>query len=420
MLLSYGTIRRSAQGVLNSVFAGFCSREHMTGYEIAMQFFSKRVEAILAQLGVGAALVFLALFGVFGLFRSGSLGFDFVVFHDAGVLFLQGANPWLASIDSGAPFSYPPHLGSFVALYGLLSFNVGLALHTLLNLVGICSIAYLANRWFIGIKTLREMSLVQGACLAFLIGNPFVAHSIYEGQWGIPAAAALFWSWHFMRRGQWLISGLFLGLATIKPQVSLLYIAWLLLTLNVRVLLVGGVFALLMLVPTVLRFGILETVESWFASMRYYSTQWANIPGSPHVVGLEGVCVALGLNGLGVALKIISAIVLVAVYVMRANFSSVLLVHLFFVITLTFIYGHDTDYVILSALWSYLFWLAASRNSYVSIGITFGLLLLMFFPQRFIRAFDIPILFHTRTFVLLACCWFVYVWERQKLGMINP
>ncbi|MFL0803367.1 MAG: DUF2029 domain-containing protein [Agarilytica sp.] len=392
----------------------------MTNNETAMQFFSKRAEAVLAVLGVLGALVFLTLFGILGLFRSGSLGFDFVVFHDAGVLFLKGVNPWLASIDSGAPFSYPPHLGGFVALYGLLSFKAGLALHTILNLVSIFSIAYLANRWFIGIRSLTEMSLVQGVCLAFIVGNPFVAHSVYEGQWSLPAAAALFWSWHFLHNERWVLSGLFLGLATIKPQVSLLYIVWLLLTLNFRVLFIGGLLALLMLVPTVLRFGLIDMIDAWFASMRYYATQWANIPGSPHVVGLEGVFVSLGLNGSGGALKTVSAIAIVLLYLIRTSLSPLLLVHLFLVIALTFIYGHDTDFVILSVLWSYLFWLAANRNSYVSLGVAVGLLLFMFFPQRFIRAFDVPILFHTRTFILLGCCWCAYVWERQKSDRINP
>ncbi len=391
----------------------------MTSDETVMQFFSKRTEAVLAVLGVIGALIFLSLFGILGLFRSGSLGFDFVVFHDAGVLFLEGVNPWSASIDTGAPFSYPPHLGSFVALYGLLSFKAGLTIHTLLNLVSIFSIAYLANRWFIGIRSFREMSLVQGVCLAFIIGNPFVAHSVYEGQWSLPAAAALFWSWHFLHNKCWVLSGIFLGLATIKPQVSLLYIVWLLLTLNIRVLFLGGMVALLLLVPTVIRFGLVDMIEAWFESMRYYATQWANIPGSPHVVGLEGFFVALGGNGFGSALKALSAAALVALYFFRTNLSSLLIVNLFLVIALTFIYGHDTDFVILSVLWSYFLWLAANRNTYASLGIALGLMFLMFFPQRFIRAFDISLLFHTRTFILLGCCWFVYKWESEKKNAIH-
>ncbi len=396
-----------------------CGGERMTSNVMAIQFFSKRAEANLAMLGLVAALIFLVLFGIMGLFRSGSLGFDFVVFHDAGVLFLQGINPWSASIDSGAPFSYPPHLGSFVALYGLLSFKAGLTLHTLLNLASIFSIAYLANHWFIGIRSLRDMSLVQGVCLALIVGNPFVAHSVYEGQWSLPAAAALFWSWHFLHNQRWVLSGVFLGLATIKPQVSLLYIVWLLLTLNIRVLLVGGTLALLMLLPTVLRFGLIDTIDAWFASMRYYATQWANIPGSPHVVGLEGFFVALGTNGYGVALKALSGVAIAALFFFRMYLSPLLIVHFFLVIALTFIYGHDTDFVIVSVLWSYLFWLAANRNTYVSLGVALGLILLMFFPQRIIRAFDIPLLFHTRTFILLVCCWVAYSWERAQKNTIH-
>lgn len=388
-------------------------RSPMTLNPKPLRIFSAKTEAVLAVLGVLGALAFLFLFGIVGFLREGSFGFDFVVFHKAGVQFLDGLNPWRESIDSGGPFSYPPHLSVFIAFYGLFTFKVGLYIHAALNLVSIASIAFLANRWFIGITSLRTMNLAQGICLAFVIGNPFMAHSLYEGQWTLPAVAALFLSWHFLQKNHWLVAGIFLGLATIKPQVSVLYIVWLLLGLNFRVLFVGGALASIMLLPAIWSFGIVDMFLEWFASMDYYATQWANKPGSPHVVGLEGFFVSLGVQGSGVIFKVLSLVLVVALYLKREHFSPLLIVNLFLVAALTFIYGHDTDFVTLSLLWSYFVLIGFQQQSYRALVIVAGLLLLMFFPQRFIRAFDIPVLFHSRTFIVLISCWFIYAWETK-------
>lgn len=390
----------------------------MKGQLMPMRFFSPRTEAILACFGVGGALCFLFLFGIYGLFRSGVFGFDFVVFHKAGVEFLLGVNPWLAAVGTGSPFSYPPQLASLVAVYGALPFDTALYIHTVINLCAIASIAYLANCWFLGITRFRNMSLAQGICLSFLIGNPFVAHSLYEGQWTIVAVAMLYWSWHYLQKDKWILSGLFLGLATIKPQVSILYIIWLMFGLHIRTLLVGGLLSVLMLLPAMIAFGLLETISSWFISMDDYMQQYANKPGSPYVVGFEGLFVSLGVKISGGFFKAISIVCAIALYRKRKQISPLLVVNGFLVSALSFIYGHDTDYVTLSLLWSYFLFLAFRKQSYIALGIAVTTLFIMFFPQRIIRAMDIEILNHSRTLVVLFCFWLVFIWDRE-LNFIN-
>ncbi len=385
----------------------------MKGQLAPMCFFPPRTEAVLAGLLVGGALCFLVLFGIYGLFRSGVFGFDFIVFHKAGVDFVHGVNPWLAAVDTGAPFSYPPQLASLISFYGALPFKIALYIHTAISLCAIASIAYLANGWFLGISSLRNMSFAQGLCLSFLIGNPFVAHSLYEGQWTIVAVAMLYWSWHFLQKDKWILSGLFLGIATIKPQVSILYIIFLLFGLNLRVLFVGGILAVLMLLPAILVFGVFETFSSWFVSMDDYMKQFANKPGSPYVVGFEGVFMSMGVEKSGLVFKIVSVLSVFALYIKRKQLSPLLIVNGFLVSALSFIYGHDTDYVTLSLLWSYFLFLAFKKQSYIALGVAIATLFVMFFPQRVIRAMDISMLIHSRTLVVLLCCWFVYVWDRE-------
>lgn len=385
----------------------------MNGQSAPMSFFPPRTEAVLAGLLVAGALCFLFLFGIVGLFRSGVFGFDFIVFHKAGVEFLHGVNPWLAAVDTGAPFSYPPQLASLISFYGALSFKTALYIHTAISLCAVASIALLANRWFLGITSLSNMSLAQGLCLSFLIGNPFVAHSLYEGQWTIVAVAMLYWSWHFLQKEKWILSGLFLGVATIKPQVSILYVIWLLFGLNFRVLFVGGLLAVLMLLPAISVFGVFETFSSWFVSMDDYMQQFANKPGSPYVVGFEGVFVSMGVEKSGIVFKMLSILSVLALYIKRKQLSPLLIVNGFLVSALSFIYGHDTDYVTLSLLWSYFLFLAFKKQSYIALGVAIATLFVMFFPQRVIRAMDISMLVHSRTLVVLLCCWFVYIWDRE-------
>ncbi len=374
---------------------------------------SLRNETIFAWGIIGAACIFLVVFGVFGLFRSAFFGFDFVVFYQAGVELLKGENPWLMSVGTGAPFSYPPHIATLIAVYGLLPFQVALVLHTLVNIVSILVVTYLANHWFVGVKSLREITLIQGLCLALVIGNPFVAHSVYEGQLSLPAVALLLLSWFFLQNGRWLIAGILLGVASIKPQVAILYIAWLVFSLQLRMLTISALVVIALLIPAVMSFGVLDVFIAWFESISDYSKQWPNQPGSPHVVGLEGLFVSLGVQGLGSIFKATSVIFLWWVYLKRDSLPLILIVNLFFFLTLTFIYGHDTDFVILSLFFSYMVCVAAATQRKMTLLLACVFLLVMFFPQRFIRSYDLPILYHTRSIALGLCFYFVYVWKIQ-------
>ncbi len=384
----------------------------------APRFFNAKTETVCAWGLIVASLVFLVVFGILGLFRSGSFGFDFAVFHKAGVEFLQGQNPWLLSINTNGPFSYPPHIGAVIAVYGLLPFKIALGLHTLLNLCSIAIVAFLANHWFIGVKQGQAITVLQGLCLALVLGNPYIAHSVYEGQLSLPAVALLFLSWHFLQRERWLLAGIILGVATIKPQVAILYILWLLFSWQLRVLIVGGVVAVLLLIPSVVNYGVTDTFTAWFASMAYYAKQWANQPGSPHVVGMEGVFVSVGVLGSGVFLNVLSVLSVWWVYIKRQDLSPVFIVNLFLLIALTLIYGHDTDFVVLSLFFSYLVCLASNTQRIGALVIAGGLLALMFFPQRFIRMFDIAVLYHTRSITLLFCVYFMYRWERESTSSV--
>lgn len=242
-----------------------------------------------------------------------------------------------------------------------------------------------------------------------------MAHSVFEGQIVLPAAAAVMLSWHFLKKERWLVSGVFLGLATIKPQVSILYIVWLLLNMNTRVLATGGSTAVIMLIPAFISFGPVEAFTNWITSLSGYKIVPANIPGSVHVVGLESFFAALNIaNDIGWLIKPFSLIATVLIYVYRSKFSHILVVHMFLVFALTFIYGHDTDYSSIILMWSFMSFLTLQYGKVHHYIMALFLLLGFFFPQRILREYDIPALHHTRTFLIPLCCYFVFVLQKQR------
>lgn len=376
-----------------------------------MMIASEKMDAKLAVLSVAAVIVFLYLFGIQGLMRSASMGFDFEVFHRAASVFLQGHSPWLALANDGSPFAYPPHTLSLLTFYGLLPYTTALALHTAINILSIAVMAFLANRWFLHIVSLNNMSIAQGLGLAVIIGNPFMAHSVFEGQLTLPAAAALMLSWHFLGTRRPLWAGIFLALASIKPQLSFFYLLWLLVTFQLRVVLTGGILIGLLLLPVLVVIGPVDTFAHWLVAVASYAAEPVNQPGSPHVVGLESLWVASGLGSFGWLGAMLGVIGFGWLVLYRSLMSRELTVQLFVMLALTFIYGHDTAYAAIMILWSLMLYLALASNSHRRVLIAIGLTLAFFFPQRFLREIDYPLLHHTRTLLLPLAGYLAYRWQ---------
>ena len=197
-----------------------------------MIVFSPRVDSILSLLGIFCAGLLLYMVGIMGFLKDVPQGIDMGVFYKAGQLFVNGGNPWLDLMNTGEPFSYPPHGASVLSIYGFLPHKYALFLHNIINILSIAVLAYLANKWYLKITNWRTMNFAQGLSLAIIIGNPFMMHSLFLGEMVMPATAMVMLSWHCLNSGRVLLAGIFLGLATIKPQVAFLYVLWLMLNLK--------------------------------------------------------------------------------------------------------------------------------------------------------------------------------------------
>lgn len=377
-------------------------------------FFTQSTDRNLAFLGLLGGCAFLLAFGVLGLFRSAPFGLDFSVFHKAAVIFINGGNPWQDMAAAGDAFAYPPHTTSLLAVYGFMPRTIALALHTILNIVSIVVMASLLNRWFFHIREFSRINLAQGAGLALFIGNPFMAHIIFEGQIALPAAAAVFLSWHFWKLEKIFPAGIFLGLATIKPQVVIFYIVWLMFALQWRVLAVGVATATVLLLPAFFAFGPVDAFLFWFESFEFYNSVAANIPGSIHVVGFESLFAGMGVEGSGILFKPLGFVVLFMLYRWRHHIDDALLVQLFMALAFTFLFGHDTGYAVIVGIFSMLITLVMQRGFSWHLIPMMLVVLVFFFPQRFLREIPIPLLHHTRTLIVPIACWMTFVYLRSR------
>ncbi|MEL6681928.1 MAG: glycosyltransferase family 87 protein [Pseudomonadota bacterium] len=359
------------------------------------------------------AIIYFVAFGFLGMFRSGNFGFDFEVFYTAGQRMLSGEDPWRAAIGEAA-FSYPPNISSILLLFGALPFNIALALQSVASTLAIASLVVLANQSFLRIETFRDLTPTKSLCVAAIIASPFGAHIFFMGQFSLITTAFALWAWQLSRGSHVIWAGIFLGLASIKPQICFLLVVWFLLEGKFRIVLIGGIVGALMAVPAFLMLGIFGTITSWFASMEYYLSVPFNQAGFQHVVGLDSLFAAMGITNLGLVFRLIGLVAFALLFMRRHAFSETTTLFLILSISLTFFYGHDYDYIMVVPMMSYLLWLAFNQTRLSMTAFGIGLIFLFWLPQRFLRDVDIDAILHWRTVVLIICTGLLIFWERRR------
>ena len=358
----------------------------------------------------------LIAFGILGIGRppGGVINVDGTSFFAAGRTWLQGGNPYspddlarsVAGIEgvdvSTVPFFYPPQMSIFCVPLGLLSYPAARALWVGLNLLAVAALAAVAVVTLKRARRSDENGLGPWIVAAIVIGNPFTAHVVWMGQTSLLAAAGLVGAWFFAERNKPVAAGILLGMATFKPQLCLLLFIWFGLERAYRLVLVAVLTSGVMSLYAMAVQGPIGVWTAWRAGVAAgYSHVIFNSPSAQNKVGLESLFHASGLAVPGIVLTLIGLVLAVALWLSRARVRPRDVFALLIVITFVFMgYSHDYDFVCLVPLWI-VAWQQASEHPR-SAALLAGLNLLMFFPQRFLRPFQLPILVHWRTPVLLA------------------
>jgi Glycosyltransferase family 87 len=379
---------------------------------------------LLATVIVLGSIVALIAFSVIGVGRGKSAGFavDLAYLYAAGRTWLGGGNPHnhaaliqsMAGIGGGnvdeSAFAYPPQAAFLCIPLALLSYPLAKVAILVLNFGALAAIVAMilpqVRQRFVGAQAQLQSAIVT----AFILGNPFTSHVIWLGQTTLIALAAVMASWQFSQRRAWVWSGIFLGLASFKPQTAALLFVWFILERRWKLLIVAtGTMTFMSLYPMATH-GAVGMLQDWFQGFTEYQQGPLNKLGVYHVIGLENLLYAAGLRNLP-PLKILCLVALVGLWACRHRFNSQDVIALIMLITLSLVYGHAYDYACLIPALTAL-WLYAQRPPSGSqlgespqlgqrrLGIQLVVVLLIlsyFIPQRYVILLGSPLLEQWRT-----------------------
>ena len=372
-----------------------------------------------------------ALFGFVGVGRGGGapFGFDGRFLQVAGAMWLRGANPYSATAFEaaaramGAPsvgaagFAYPPTAAPLAMLLGAMSFRAGAVAIGLLNVLAAMAVVTLVLR-LLPAASARRVD-VQAFVVVAVFASPFVQHVFWMGQTTLLALAALLGGWYAgVSRGRTLLGGTLLALSTLKPQLVVFSLAWLLVERRWLLSVATAAAASVMALPSGLAsHGPVSVGLDWVHALTRYAGGPVQTASFQHVFGVRSLLV---LSGLAPASSVAAAtlIVLLAVVSLAllwgangasganaANGTSELGVPaLTLALSVLLVYAHDYDLAVLSPLFVFA-WVEAEHRPAAATFVVFAMAAL-FVPQRLLRGIEgvasRPWILHWREVVGLA------------------
>jgi hypothetical protein len=368
-----------------------------------------------ALMALAIAVVGLLAFGVVGVARGANVHFaDVRYFFVAGKLASVGVSPYdLASFQAAAVqhgvgpridiFAYPPHTLALCVPLSWLPIEATRWAWTLVNIGILVATAWaMALRYLHRIGPHRDKGPSAAALwiAAIIIGNPFAAHLIWTAQTGLIVLCCVLLAWHFDKRGRWLLAGVLMGLATFKPHLSLLVLAWFAMTGSWRVVAVAAATVALLLLFALVQIGP-DVVPQWLGASWAYEKQFTG--SLSYNTNLKSLLLGLGMalpNGF-TALMLAAALAGVAVLAMQ-NRRQPIAAHdvqaLLLVTSLFWVQGRDYDIAVLAPLVPMWFWHARDKRWLRWAGLT--ALLLLCVPHRGLAQAGLPLLPYYRIAIL--------------------
>ena len=384
-----------------------------------------RLVSSLVVAGLCAGLISAVSFGVIGIGRgNGTRNSDGAVFYAAGKSWLEGRNPYdatsLVSVPtdgvnlSRAVFAYPPQAAGLCIPMAASRYSQ--------SQWGWCLVNFL-SLLLGGIFVLRLMKDRRPAVLALammlMLGNPFATHVLWMGQTSLFVNCCILAAWYLSLWHSPILSGFLLGVASMKPQLSLLPSAWMILVGRWKIAVSAGASVLLMASYPLATRGVSGSLKDWTAALSSYSESAYNTGAALHKVGLPVLCESLGLHLPVILPGILSLGALGTIWAFRTSLRPLetisLLLSTDFILTGL---NHDYDYVCVMPL------LAAmidrcGRKKLRWIPLLM-LTLLFFIPQRWVKEGGWLPLDQWRTVVLAASTLMLALWIRKDPKTFNP
>ncbi|MEM9730521.1 MAG: glycosyltransferase family 87 protein, partial [Myxococcota bacterium] len=270
----------------------------------------------------------------------------------------------------------------------------------LLSTLGlVASIAWLARRP--GENTRDVIGATRTWYIAaIVVGNPFTAHVFWMGQTSLIASAAIAGSFVAWRHDRVWIAGLLLAIATLKPQLALLPFGWIAFAgRGPRTALVSLAAAgLLSLWPMVVSGGPIALAAEWLGAVERYQFDPFNQIAFEKMFGVRSLFAVVFGDAPSMLPVGIAGLAMLVWFRSRLNTAEALA--LLAVLTVSFVYAHDYDLVLLTVAAAPLAYLLEERAE-LRLWVLAGLLALMV-PQRLLRGLESPILLEYREVLVLA------------------
>lgn len=373
-----------------------------------------------ALIALAVAVVALLTFGVVGVARGANVHFaDVRYFFLAGKLASAGVSPYdhaaftAAALSHGLGpeidlFAYPPHSLVLCVPLSWLPIEASRWAWTLVNIGVLVGTAWaMALRYEHRVDVQRREPGPSAAALwiaAIIIGNPFAAHLIWTAQTGLMVLCCVLLAWHFDKRGRWLLAGVLMGLATFKPHLSLLVLAWFVMTGSWRVVAVAMATVALLLLFALVQIGP-DVVPQWLGASWAYEKQFTG--SLSYNTNLKSLLLGVGMDlpGRFTALMLLLALVgvaLLAALHRRRPIAAHDVQAALLVTSLFWVQGRDYDIAVLAPLVPLWFWHARDQRWVRWAGL--AALLLLCVPHRGLAASDLPLLPYYRI-ALLGVFW---------------
>lgn len=372
-----------------------------------------------------AAVASLLLFGIIGIGRDGSGGFDMAFLYAAGRTWLSGLNAYVLAqrqASLGAfpfeiyAFVYPPPVFPLAIALGHFSFSTARLLMLGLNILSAVGLSVYCVR-------MAEPSAASSTASrspygdayrwiipAIILGNPFTAHVLWMGQTSLIVAAAIAWGCRFAGQNRWLLGGLLLAVSTIKPQFSLFALLWIAMQRRWWSVLAAGAISLVFALGPLLISGPMTSIRSWLDEIKVYQAHPFNFVGFEHSFGLQSMLFHLGISVPSFVL--IALAFALVIFFARAKISEDDVLPLLLGAALLLSVAHDYDLILAAplvpALWRHL----RDRDRRQSVS-ALVIMCIMFLPQRLLKPFDSSVLLQFRVPVLLGLLVWLFVLSVQ-------
>jgi hypothetical protein len=340
---------------------------------------------VLALILAGASAI---AFGIVGIGREGFAHgqSDMHTFFIGGYCLRQGLNPYVFfdSCRQGWPdysaYFLPPQAALLSISLSYLPFSLARVLIVTINLACIIGLAALTMppKFETDLGVPDPAPSAHWLIPALILGNPFTAHVLWFGQTSLIATASLAAGWVWARRGNAWSGGVLIAIGTIKPQLAVLVILWLVFEQRWKVLTIAAAVALLMSLPQILVIGPIGALTEWLAAIGRYQTYHFNELGYIHLFGLQNFFAVIGFKV--PPLLPIGVVAMAVLWWLRKRIEDPDILPLLIGLTLLFGISHDYDLsalvLLLPAFWRHL------RDRKVQAFAAVSLMLVLFLPQR--------------------------------------